>query len=195
MSAFCCKRAFAIVTNDRPKFPAATITVRPTAAEKQLFAELAASRGISEARLALIAIRALIDSQPANPLISAAIRRSAATDRITIRLRPGDAESITRRAEQRRMKASTYLSALVRAHVAANPPLTTDELNTFKKTVMVLTGVGRCLAQVARNSNTGDGSRELREELNRTRVAIAALENRMSEFALAAIQSWESRYG
>ena len=183
------------MTDGQSKSPPATITARPTPEEKQLFAELAASRGISEARLALIAIRALLESNPANSPIRAAVGRSAATDRITIRLRPGDAEAITRRAAQRRMKTSTYLSALVRAHVAASPPLTTDELNTFKKTVMVLTAIARCLLKIARNSPTGDVSRELREELNRTRVAIAALEKRMSEFAVAAIQSWESRYG
>ena len=92
------------------------------------------------------------------------------------------------------MKTSAYLSALVRAHVVANPPLPIDELNTFKKTVMVLTVVGKALAQTARNPQPAGLPRDLREDLTRTRVAIAALERHMSEFALAAIRSWESRY-
>jgi hypothetical protein len=39
-----------------------SITARPTRDEKQRFVDLAASRGISESALALIAIRALLES-------------------------------------------------------------------------------------------------------------------------------------
>ena len=182
------------MTDATSKTPMATITARLTCEEKRQFSDLAAARGISEARLALIAIRAVLDSLPPTPPTAAAIGRSAATDRITIRLRPGDAEAIARRAVLRGIKASTYLSALVRAHVAANPPLTTDELATFKKGVLVLGAVGRVLADRARNSHRTELSRELREEITQTRLAIAALERRLSEFAQAAIRSWESRY-
>ena len=62
------------------------------------------------------------------------------TDRITIRLRPGDHQVIARRAAQRAMKASSYLAALVRAHVAANPPLAATELAALKQSVVVLAG-------------------------------------------------------
>ena len=53
------------------KSTAPTITARPTHEEKHLFAAVAAQRQISESTLALIAIRALLDSQspdlPPNP--------------------------------------------------------------------------------------------------------------------------------
>ena len=42
--------------------PVPSITARPTADEKRRFAELAASRGMSESTLALIGIRSLLDS-------------------------------------------------------------------------------------------------------------------------------------
>src|SRR2546422_2446708 len=93
-----------------------SITARPSPDEKQRFATLAAARGLSESALALTAIRAVMAADSLHQ-VSPTAPRVAATDRITIRLRPGDGEAITRRAAQRGMKASTYLAALVRAHV------------------------------------------------------------------------------
>ena len=48
--------------------------------------------------------------------------RTPATDWITIRLRPGDGTSIARRAAQRGIKRFAETAALVRAHLAVNPP-------------------------------------------------------------------------
>jgi hypothetical protein len=96
---------------------APSITARPSAEEKVRFASVAAARGMSEAALALSAIRAAIGTGSASscePQLGDA--RVSATDRITIRLRPGDGEWITHRAAQRGMKRSAYLSALVRVH-------------------------------------------------------------------------------
>src|SRR2546425_11341110 len=84
--------------------------------------------------------------------VSPTAPRVAATDRITIRLRPGDGEAITRRAAQRGMKASTYLAALVRAHVGVNPPLAASELVALKRSVIVLAALGRLLARRLRMS-------------------------------------------
>ncbi len=39
------------------------------------------------------------------------------------------------------MKDSGYIAALVRGHVAANPPLPTHELAAFKAAVSVLAGL------------------------------------------------------
>ena len=49
------------MNSSAPTSRAPSITARPSPAEKQRFAELAAARGISESALALIAIRALLD--------------------------------------------------------------------------------------------------------------------------------------
>ena len=100
------------------------------------FASVAAARGMSEAALALSAIRAAIGTGSASscePQLGDA--RVSAADRITIRLRPGDGEWITHRAAQRGMKRSAYLSALVRAHIAQHPPLPANELAALKVSV------------------------------------------------------------
>jgi hypothetical protein len=76
-----------------------SITVRVSANEKNWFATLARSRGLSESALALSAIRSVKDLGSLDPY--AAGPRSPATDRITIRLRPGDGQAIARRASEK----------------------------------------------------------------------------------------------
>jgi hypothetical protein len=171
-----------------------SITARPTPDEKRRFAELASSRGMSESTLALIGIRSLLrcNGTPSHPA-SHADESGPATDRITIRLRPGDHEVIARRAGQRGMKASTYLAALARAHLAANPPLAATELAALKQSIIVLAGLGRLLAQAARSPSLGGEQREdLRQQLRRTHAAVAALEERTHDLARAALISWET---
>ena len=91
------------------------------------------------------------------------------------------------------MKASTYLAALIRAHVVANPPLAATELAALKQSIIVLAGFGRLLAQAARNPSLGGEQREdLRQQLRRTRDAVAALEERTHDLARAALISWET---
>jgi hypothetical protein len=193
VSAFCCNSALRAVNVGSLKSTAPSITARPTPHEKRLFASVAAQRQISESALALIAIRAWLDSQspdlPPNPSSS-----GPALDRITIRLRPGDRLAIRHRAAERRMKDSGYIAALVRGHVAANPPLPTHELAAFKAGVSVLAGLGRLLARTAREAaQTGVLTRELQQELSRSRALVSEVERRMHEFAQAALISWESR--
>jgi hypothetical protein len=165
-----------------------SITVRPSPDEKERFATLAAARGLSESALALTAIRGVIATDSGSLDPCATSKRTPATDRITIRLRPGDGEAIARRAEERGMKPSTYLAALVRAHVARNPPWPADELAALKQSVVVLAGLGRLMAQTTRSS-----SGIARDDLQRTRAAIAELEQRTHDLARAALISWESR--
>ena len=190
MSALAAETAWVMTCRStRSSLP--SITARPSAAEKARFATLAAASGVSESTLAMIAIRRVLD--PDAVLMRGSVPASArgpATDRITIRLRPGDGESIARRAVQRGMKPSAYLAALVRAHVAVNPPLTATELAALKQSVAARAGVGRVLAQAIRLPSS---SGLAREELQRTRAAVAALEQRTHDLARAALISWESR--
>ena len=196
MSAMCCTRGLALVTSDTARSRLPTITVRLTPEEKRQFAELAASRGLSECALAVATLRALLIPGTlflAN--ISNAPHREAATDRITIRLRPGDGTALEARAAGRRMKTSTYLAALVRSHISADTVLTADELDSVKKAVVVLAGVGRLLSRIARCGGQGGSlSPETRQTLAQTRSVVAAVEQRTSDLARAALRSWESRY-
>jgi hypothetical protein len=196
VSAMCCTRGSTLVTSGRAPSRLPTITVRLSPEEKRRFAELAASRGLSECALAAGTLRALL-----NPGISSTINatsasaREAATDRITIRLRPGDGAALDARAARRRMKTSTYLAALVRSHIAANTVLTAHELETVKQAVVVLAGVGRVLSRIARCGSQGAAlSPEVRQALAQTRSVVAAVEQRISDLTRVALRSWESRY-
>ncbi len=192
----CCTRGSTLVTSDTASSRLPTITVRLSPEEKQRFAELAASHGLSECALAVLTLRALL-TPDTSPVLNIPSRspREAATDRITIRLRPGDGAALEARAARRRMKTSTYLAALVRSHIAADTVLTADELETVKQAVVVLAGVGRVLSRMARcDSQEGSLPPELRQAPAQTRSVVAAVEQRTSDLARAALRSWESRY-
>lgn len=111
-----------------------------------------------------------------------------ATDRITIRLRPGDGVSIAQRAAKRGMKRSAYIAALVRAHITLNPPYPVGELTALKQSVVVLAGLGRLLAQADRMAPGIS-----HHDLERARSAVAALEQRTHDLVQTALISWESR--
>jgi hypothetical protein len=191
VSAICSNMDSHAVNDGSPKATAPSITARPTPQEKRLFSAVAARRQMSESTLALIAIRALLESQA--PDLPAITSSGAARDRITIRLRPGDRLAIRHRAAERRIKDSAYIAALVRGHLAANPPLPTNELAAFKGAVSVLAAFGRILARTARQAaQAGVLPRELQQELSRSRALVSDVERRMHEFAQAALVTWES---
>jgi hypothetical protein len=170
-----------------------SITVRLTPDEKRRFVAVAAARRQSESELGLAAVRILLELS-GNPPAASAVPKESASDRITVRLRPGDRHTIAERGRQRRTKASTYIAALVRAHVASNPPLTTDELTAFKTAVAVLAGFGRLMALAAKG-HSAPGPRDLQQDLSRTRAPVAAVEQRLHEFVRASLNSWECRSG
>src|SRR5437773_12464138 len=103
-----------------------SITARASAVEKTRFATLAHAAGISESRLALLAIRAFVDEDGRTqgpPAHDPAAERGRATDRITIRLPPGDRAVSTRRAAGRGTKTSTHLAATAPPQLAGDPTL------------------------------------------------------------------------
>src|SRR5271165_7235734 len=193
MSAICRNMGWRAVTDGNLKSTTPSITARPTPQEKRSFAEVAAKLRVSESTLALIAIRTLLDSDVRDlPLRTSS--SDPAVDRITVRLRPGDRLAIRQRAAERRMKDSAYIAALVRGHVAANPPLATHELAALKDAVSVLAWFGRLLARTAREAaQRGALSGDLQQDLSRTRALVSDVERRMHEFAQAALLTWESR--
>lgn len=185
------------MSRDAASTPRPTITVRPTPEEKVRFTALAAASGQSESDLGLEAVRLLLRFNPEPPSIAPVPPlRESAVDRITIRLRPGDRRVIAGRASARDMKAATYIAALVRAHIAANPPLAAAEFHAFKQGIVVTAGFGRLLAQHWRRlEQAGALSADIHQELARTREVVATFEERMHDFVKAAMISWESRSG
>jgi len=191
MSAICSSETRDVVSSE--VMPGRrSITARLPLEEKRRFADLAASRQMSESQLALIAIRSLLDSNPVARPVPA--QKEAASDRITIRLRPGDRGAIRERASARGMKDSAYLAALVRGHIAANPPLPTAEIRALKAAVSVLAGYGRLLARTARESAArGSPPEGLRQDLNYFRVLVSELEETFHDYTRKALIAWESR--
>ena len=170
VSAFCCTKGTCLVNSSNPTVRIPSITARPTLAEKEQFAQVAASSGISESALALIAIRGLLESNgPQASTTAPESGRQPATDRITIRLRPGRRARNQSAGRTARHAGLDVLAALVRAHVAARPPLTVDELAILKQGVAVLASLGRALSHISRNAAQGDVlSPDLQKYLGRT---------------------------
>lgn len=194
MSAFAADCHVSDMIERTAKASLPSITARPSAAEKARFRVLAMRAGISESALALVAIRSLLDPDGNSAqTASIATGRLAATDRITIRLRPGDGATVAQRAAARGMKVSAYLAALVRAHVWASPPLPTAELAAIKDGVAVLAGLGHVFAQMAHGpALTGPDHEALRKEIGHVRIALARLEQQTHDLAKAALIAWES---
>ena len=195
VSAIAADRPMSSTAEPAAKMPRPCITARPSVLEKMRFRALALRSGMSESTLALVAIRNLLGPDAKTSETSAtSMERLAATDRITIRLRPGDGAVVARRAAARGMKASGYLSALVRAHVRGNPPLPHAELAALKSSVTVLAGLGQVFARLARSSALTDTDGEaLRKDIAQTRVVLAGLEQQTHALAKAALIAWESR--
>ncbi len=92
------------------------------------------------------------------------------------------------------MRLSAYVAALVRAHLAVNPPLAAKELAALKQSIAVLAGLGTVLAQMARTpALSGPGLEDVRQTISRIRAAVATLELRTHEFTREALVSWETR--
>ena len=194
MSAICSRSSRVIRGRADCHSPLPSITARPSVVEKMRFKALALRSGVSESALALAAIRSLLGPDGETSETPTAMERIVATDRITIRLRPGDGAVVVRRAAARGMKASGYLSALVRAHVRGNPPLPDAELTALKSSVTVLAGLGQVFSRLARSPALTDTDREgLRKDIVHVRVVLAGLEQQTHDFAKAALIAWESR--
>jgi hypothetical protein len=191
----CWNRRCVVVNDETHRSWHPSVTARLSVEDKRRFAAIAAARGVSESKLALVAIRILLQStdnritvqEPALP------GRECARDRITIRLRPGDRQAIRDRAASRGLKDSAYIAALVRFHISASPPLTGSELAALKASVAVLAGLGRVLTRISREAPTAESV--LIEELRRIRACTAGLERQTHDLIRAALLSWESHYG
>ena len=115
---------------------------------------LAEQRGMTVSGVLADLVDDLLDSATERTLLAEATRE-ASTERITVRLRPGDVKSLWRRATSRRIKPSTYIAALVRAHLVEDPPLPAAELAALERATAELSAIGRNLNQVARSLNAG----------------------------------------
>jgi hypothetical protein len=178
-----------VVTAPQRSFVAA----RTSSEKKAKFAALAATRGMSESALLTLLMDTVLEHNDAAVRAVTNAETDPATERVTLRLRPGDRRRVDNRAAARNMKPASYLVALIRAHVRHDAPLPTAELNALKVAVGQLAAIGRNLNQLVHASHTGasavgDLARTLHE-------AVAHVENVrrcVADHVRANLISWEA---
>lgn len=179
------------------------ISARVSSETKARFAALAARHQLSEssllAKMAHEVIRAHGPIAPASHIpcttgVSAA--RRDASDRITLRLRPGDRLSVARRALARDMKTGTYLALLIHNHVHAAAVLPPDELLQIKAVAAQLAALGRQL-RVFGMTNPPEGSTgsELHETLALLRREVESAREATAAVVRRNLLSWEAGGG
>ena len=157
------------------------------------FQRLAIDRGLSHSKLLLLLIdSALKDNTSTSVEVPLAAREAEpASQRVTIRLRSGDAEAIAQRAVQREMRAATYLAGLVRAHVASRPPLPRAEIEELKRAVASLSAVGRNLNQLVHLAHCGQGvDASTRRLLNPIVMGVERVWQAVKAHVVGNLESW-----
>jgi len=164
-----------------------------TKKQKEHFCGLARHQGLCESAL----LRRLVEIalQGANLAGSIEVtgqRASTRVARLYVRLRVEDQLLLGERAKARGLRAATYVSVLLRAHLRNLPPLPKEELTALKGTVAELGAIGRNLNQMAIASN--QGGRALgpsREDLHAFLKICTALRDNVKGLIKGNVASWE----
>lgn len=175
--------------------PRAKIGLWTTAGKKAKFAALAASRGMSETALLAVLVDHVLETNPESASPAPADDEGPSTERLTLRLRPGDRPLLEARAAARGMKPSSYVVALTRAHVRSHAPLPSAELNALKVAVGELSAVGRTLNQLARAANPGAGPggvEGLAETLDEAMGRVDEVRREVAALVRVNLVSWEA---
>jgi predicted HicB family RNase H-like nuclease len=172
------------------------ITLRVEPALKHRIHTTARQQGLSEAAAVLRAVRRVFGDDMLPPFRSPSTARDPASDRLTLRLRPGDSEALRARARARRMPDSTYVAALVRAHLTAHPPVPAQELQLLKEATGTLSALSRTLREIERQQRLGQpAGSALTSQLAMLQAECARIERALSDYARQALRSWEAPHG
>ena len=159
---------------------------------KDRFEALAGQRGETPSALLRLLLDQTIEAAGDEPDSSVAktAATSARSDRMTVRLRPGDGALLRSRARTRGVKAATYLALLVRRHLRGAAPLPEGELREVKRALSELSAIARGLRQSA---SSGDATaaiqpNALQDVLDRVEGARGAI----AQLVRANIDSWDS---
>lgn len=160
---------------------------------KERFGAVAAQLGLSESALLKRLVELNLQStQVAGEDIPGPPANTARGSRLYVRLRPEDHLLLRERATARGMRAATYVTMLVRAHLRALAPIPDREMAEVERAVAALGIIGRNLNQIARVANqfgrvTGPSGQDLQALLR----ACTALRDHMREFVRVNQASWE----
>lgn len=184
------------MTTDPDKARRCVITLRVEAALKHRIHTRARQQGLSEAAAVLRAVRHAFESSSLPPYEPSTVARDPSVDRLTVRLRRGDSEALRARARARRMPDSTYLAALVRAHLCAHPPLPEQELRLLKEATGTLSALSRTLREIERQQRLGQpAGSALTAQLSILQAECARIERALRDYASQSLRSWEAPHG
>ncbi len=169
------------------------VAARTSPEKKARFGALAASRGMSESALLTLLVDAVLEQNDVPDRAVANAEVDAATQRVSLRLRPGDRRRVDARAAERNMKPASYVVALIRAHVRHDAPLPAAEMNALKVAVGQLSAVGRNLNQLVHASHAGAASiGDLVQTLRETVARVEHVRRCVAELVRANLMSWEA---
>ncbi|MDM0030391.1 hypothetical protein [Variovorax saccharolyticus] len=171
----------------------AVIGTRSSSDTKARFAALAARRGLTESALLALLIDEVLgsNSDDALPTSGRSTEAGCTTERVTLRLRPGDRALVDLRAAARRMKTASYLSMLVRSHVRAAPVMPPSELEALRCAAGLLAAL---LRQVRVTETSGQPGRtqvdsELLIDVGR---AVESVRDAVAAVVRTNLRSWET---
>jgi hypothetical protein len=111
--------------------------------------------------------------------------------RLTIRLQAGDHLLLRERAKARSMRAATYITVLVRAHLRSLSPLPKAELLALKRSIAELAAIGRNINQIAKGANEGGKlPASVREEFRAMLKICEGLRENTKALLKANVTSW-----
>lgn len=161
----------------------------------EAFRALAEARGMSESKLLVGLVEAYLARARRLPAPPPVEDLESLSERITIRLRPGDALGVAERASHRRQKPATYLASLVRAHLIEDPVVPDEELAELKRSVEALSAVGRALQGIARrDGREALSGTKLGQAISATRASVEDVRQQIKAYVKVANVSWEAPY-
>ena len=163
---------------------------------KEHFARVAQAQGLSESALLRRVVEAsLLATAAVDSRTNFTVETGATTGRISVRLRHDDLVFLRERARARELPTSTYVSYLVRAHLRAQTPLPTAELEALKRSVAEVGAIGRNINQIAPavNQQQWPGGPNHSDLLAILR-ALTALRDRIKALINANLASWDAGY-
>lgn len=178
--------------------PSPKIGLRVSAERKARFAALAAAHGLSESALLAQLIDHVLEAcaAPTDPLSPPTSGPSS--DRITLRLRPGDRKLLAARAAGRGMKPCTYLVMLVHAHLRGEAPLPVHEINWLKACIGELSALVRALQSKHDPSAAFPaeaGAVALPELTQQAVTCTDRVRQAMADLVRTNLRSWEGGHG
>jgi len=94
------------------------------------------------------------------------------------------------------MKPSTYIAALVRSHLVADPPLPSAELAVLERATAEVSAIGRNLNQIARAINSGAPvPPSMASVIAQSIEAVEAVREAAKGYVRVAVASWEAPLG